>query len=75
MSSTATLIREATSLPVEERVRVVDSLLRTLNAPNSETDRQWGAVANRRLPELRSGTVQPVSGDAVFEKISHPVQC
>ena len=63
-------IRDAESLPVEERTLVVDSLLRTLNPPDHEIDRKWAAVARRRLEELRSGEVKPVPGDEVFTKIS-----
>lgn len=63
------IIREAEALPVDERVRVVDSLLRTLNAPESEIDRKWADVARRRLEEIRSGRVQPVSGETVFAKV------
>ena len=63
------LIDEAESLPVEERAMVVDSLLRSLNPPESEVDKKWAAVARRRLEEIRSGTVATVPGEQVFEKI------
>lgn len=66
---TQDLIEEAQSLPIEERVRVVDSLLRSLNPPESEIDRQWAAVAQQRLAELESGAVEAVPGDTVFQKI------
>ena len=69
MPSTAEIIREAESLPVEERTVVVDSLLRSLNPPDPEIDRKWAAVAKRRLEELRSGRVMPVPGEEVFAKI------
>jgi len=69
MPSIADIIRDAESLPVEERALVVDSLLRTLNPPDPEIDRKWAAVAKRRLEELRSGRVKPVPGDEVFAKI------
>ena len=69
MPSTAEIIHEAESLPVEERTLVVDSLLRTLNTPDPEIDRKWVAVARRRLEELRSGRVKPVPGEEVFAKI------
>ena len=63
------IIQEATALPVEERVIVVDSILRTLNPPNPDIDKEWVAVAKRRLAELRSGRVRPVPGDHVFARI------
>jgi len=69
MASTAEIIREAESLPVEERTVVVDSLLRSLNPPDPEIDRKWAAVAKRRLQELRSGRVKPIPGEEVFAKI------
>jgi putative addiction module component (TIGR02574 family) len=69
MPSTAEIIHEAETLPVEERALVVDSLLRSLNQPDPEIDRKWAAVAKRRLEELRSGRVKPIPGDQVFANI------
>jgi putative addiction module component (TIGR02574 family) len=63
------LINEAVMLPVEDRARIVDSLLRSLNQPESDIDDAWAEVARQRLAELRSGKVKTVSGQAVFEKI------
>ena len=63
------IIREAAELPVEERARVIDSLLRTLNRPNPEIDREWVQVANRRLAELRSGAVRPIPVSEVLRRI------
>lgn len=69
MPSTAEIIREAETLPVEDRALVVDSLLRSLNQPDPGIDRKWAAVAKRRLEELRSGRVKPIPGDQVFANI------
>jgi len=69
MHNTEDIIQEVTSLPVEERIIVVDSLLRTLNMPDRDIDREWVAVAKRRLAELRSGRIKPVPGDQVFARI------
>jgi hypothetical protein len=69
MPSAKEIIVEAESLPVEERALVVDSLLRTLNRPDSEVDRKWVEVAERRLAELRSGAAKGVPGTVVFERI------
>jgi putative addiction module component (TIGR02574 family) len=66
---TKDLIAEAVSLPVEERALVVDSLLRSLNAPEPEIDKKWAAVAKHRLQQLKSGEITAVSSDEVFKKI------
>jgi putative addiction module component (TIGR02574 family) len=63
------LIDEVVSLPVDERAHVADSLLQSLNSPEPSLDAQWLTEAQRRLAELRSGAVVPVSGDAVFEHL------
>ncbi|MBF6647863.1 addiction module protein [Methylobacter sp. BlB1] len=67
--NTQELIDEAVSLPVEERVLVVDSLLCSLNQPESKIDKKWVVTATQRLTELRSGSVDAVPGEKVFEKI------
>lgn len=66
---TAELIAEVISLPVEERAMVVDSVLRSLNPPETSIDKKWALVATRRLEELRTGVVKAVPGDEVFQKI------
>lgn len=67
--NTKKLIDEAVALPVEERVLMVDLLLRSLNQPESEIDEKWIVVARKRLTEMRSGSVEAVPGDRVFERI------
>ena len=67
--NTKELIDEVVSLPVEARALIVDSLLRSLNQPESDIDRKWVAVAQRRLAEMRLGSVDAIPGENVFEKI------
>ncbi|MGX2041178.1 addiction module protein [Methylocaldum sp. MU1018] len=66
---TEDLLREIESLPVEERARVADSVLKCLNPPESEIDKKWAEVAKRRLEEIKSGAVKPISGEDVFGEI------
>ena len=66
---TKDLISEAISLPVEERAFLVDSVLKSLNPPESEIDKKWIFTAKNRLEELRSGKVKAISGQDVFKKI------
>lgn len=66
---TKDLVEEVISLPVEERAIVIDSVLRSLNPPDSDIDRKWAAIARRRLSELRSGEIKAVPGEEVFSRI------
>ncbi len=66
---TSELIAEAVSLPVEDRALVVDTLLRSLNPPEADVDAAWAKVARQRLDELRSGMVEPVPGETVFNRV------
>ena len=63
------LIDEAVSLPAEERARMVDSLLQTFNRLDDAHAATWLNLAGRRLGELRSGKVQAVPGEEVFERV------
>jgi len=56
------LMAEAVLLPVEERVRVVDVLLDSLNPKESASDERWAEVARRRLEQLASGQVTAIPG-------------
>ena len=71
---TKDLIAEAVSLPVEERALLVDSLLRSLNAPESAIDKKWIAVAKDRLQQLRNGEVTAQPASEVLKKIAAKFQ-
>jgi len=66
MVSTRSILEQLESMPVEERVRVVDVLLRTLNQPDPQIDAAWTTEAQRRLDELRSGAIRGIPADEVF---------
>ena len=65
------LILEIQSLPVEERARVADSVLRSLNQTASEVDQKWTRLATKRLQDIQTGSVKPVAADVVFNEIWH----
>jgi len=69
MHGTKDLIDEATSLPIDERILVVDALLKTINAPTPELDSVWGMAAEKRLDALRIGAVRGIPADQVFARI------
>jgi hypothetical protein len=37
--------------------------------PEADIDKKWAAVAKKRLDQLRSGEVQPIPGEEVFQRI------
>lgn len=63
------VLRDAESLPVEERIVIIDSLLRSLNNTSLEVDQEWIKVAKSRLSEIREGKVKTIPGEEVFAKI------
>jgi putative addiction module component (TIGR02574 family) len=67
--NTKNLMGEVAILPIEERILIVDFLLRSLNQPESDIDKEWAVVAQRRLMEMRTGKIESVPGEAVFKKI------
>jgi putative addiction module component (TIGR02574 family) len=64
------LLRDALSLPLDLRAELVDKLLESLNVPlDEEVEQAWAEDAEKRLEEIDSGKVNPISGDEVFKKI------
>jgi putative addiction module component (TIGR02574 family) len=61
---------EALSLPANDRLGLVEKLLRSLNLPTqSEIDNLWAKEAERRVAEIDRGEVDLIPGEKVFEKI------
>jgi hypothetical protein len=51
---TKELITEIISLPVDDRVMIADTILKSLNPRNSEIDKKWIETAKRRASEIES---------------------
>ena len=69
MLSVKEIINQVSSLPIEDRIAVVDSLLETINHPQKEIDDLWTQEAEKRLEQMRSGEVAGIPGDEVFGEI------
>ena len=67
--NTKELIAKAISMPVEKRALIVDSLLKSLNPSEQQIDKKWIAVAKKRLDEIRTGKVELIPGEEVFNKV------
>jgi len=64
------IFEEALSLPADERARLVERLIQSLNLPTqAEIDRLWAEEAERRVSQIQADTVDLVPGEQVFSKI------
>lgn len=65
----ADLVRRGKALPPEERERLVDQLLESLNEPAAaELDAAWDAEIESRLAAYDRGEVQAIDAEEVFAK-------
>ncbi|MCR4316141.1 MAG: addiction module protein [Planctomycetes bacterium] len=69
MHSVEELFEEAVSLPVEERLRLIDTLLETVRPKQNEIEKEWIRVARERREEILSGKVKPIPAKEVHEEI------
>jgi len=69
------VLQEALSLPADERVRLVEKLLVSLNLPiQEEIDQLWGEEVERRFSQIERGEVKLIPGNEVFAKIRRKYQ-
>ena len=62
------MIEQIASYPVEDRVMMANAIIESLNGIDPDVDAAWGAVARRRMKELRSGKVRGVPASRVFSR-------
>ena len=67
--NTQELVSEAISLPVAERALIANTLLKSLNPPESEIDAKWAEVAKLRLEKIKAGHAKTISGEEVFQRV------
>ena len=65
MSNTE-LLQEALQLNPQERYRVVESLLKSLDIPDESVDTVWAKEAENRLQNYRDNKVQTIPFEEVF---------
>jgi len=63
------LTEKVLSLPVEERIKIADSVYKSLNSFESEIDAVWAKVASQRATEIDDGSSIPVSGPEVLRDL------
>ena len=58
----ASILEEALELPAEARAAIAASLILSLDEPvDSDAEAAWATEIQRRISELRSGAVQPMT--------------
>lgn len=69
MPSTAEDLESAVlQLPREQRAHLAERLIASLDE-DTEVERAWAVEIRRRVDELRSGAVQTIPGEQVFEEL------
>ena len=64
------LLQKVLSLSPDQRTALIDMLIDSLNMPiDPETDAAWAEEAERRAEEVRSGSIELVDGEQVFDDI------
>jgi putative addiction module component (TIGR02574 family) len=63
------LSRKARSLPPEERIRLAEELLSSVQDSDEEIEAAWAEEIKRRLEEIESGTAKLIPAEEVFAEI------
>ncbi len=63
-------LQDALSLPTNLRTKLVDKLIESLNVPiEKEIDDLWAEEAEKRVSDIDSGKIKPISREKVFKEI------
>ena len=63
------LSQKARALPPEERVRLAEELLATVQEVDAEVDAAWDEEIRRRVAEIDSGTAKLIPAEEVFAEV------
>ena len=63
------LSRKARTLPPEDRVRLAEELLATVQEVDVEVELAWDEEIKRRIAEIDSGTAKLIPAEEVFAEV------
>jgi putative addiction module component (TIGR02574 family) len=69
MSLIDELSRKARALPPEERIRLAEELLSSVQDSDEEIEASWAEEIERRLEEVENGTAKLIPAEEVFAEI------
>ena len=67
MSNTE-LLEQALKLPATEKFLIVDSLLKSLDAPDPRLDEIWADEALRRFAAYKAGEIDGIPAEDIFDE-------
>ncbi|MCP4109644.1 MAG: addiction module protein [Desulfobacteraceae bacterium] len=71
ISSSDNLIKEALSMPENERARIAEKLIVSLHdQPSHKTDEAWHIEIERRVKEINSDEVQCIPWEDIRDRLS-----
>jgi len=60
------IINEALTLKPQDRYKVIENLVLSLNQPNSEIDELWIEESTKRVEAMKNGSLKTISYGDVF---------
>jgi len=71
----AELSERAKVLPPEDRARLAEALLASLEeSPSPEVDVAWDAEIKKRIAEVEAGTARLVPAEELFARVRHSLR-
>ena len=67
--NTKELIAEISDLPVDQRARIADLILQTLNTPDPDIELAWIQEVDERVEEYEKGKVELIPTKEVFKSL------
>ena len=68
-ASAKSILDQALRLPANDRAALVETLILSLDKPDPQLDAQWLAEAEDRLDAYRSGELEAVDVEKVFDEL------
>lgn len=73
-ASAEALLRQALQLPPIDRAALVESLITSLDKPDSELDAIWLREAESRMAAYRAGEIDAIDADEVFAELGKTLE-
>ena len=68
------LAERAKSLPAEQRARLAEQILSTLDPQDDSVEQAWDKEIRKRIEEIESGLETTIPGEQVFAEVRHALR-